>query len=204
MMREKNPESNDDDEILYQGPGYTIAKSSKAGTLVPYSSVKRPDDTNHGWIDTRNRPDLVSLIPEASGRSGLTDILTVVAQPGSPIMSSGCECGLFEHSLDTKLKWHAGGFVMLMYDDGDRNSDWKQLEELATWILSGINPTQNHITGYEIIIEPLRHFFGRTDCYALMFKPMGYGDTEEAAWLAFDFAASAAAKSLARMPSISS
>ena len=202
MTRENNQTQNDSDEILYQGPGYTIAKSSRAGTLVPYPSVKRPDGTNHGWIDTRNNPDLVSLIPEAWGRPGLTDLLTVVARPGSPVMSSGCECGLFEHSVDGKPKWHAGGFVMLMYEDGDRNSDWKQLETLATWIMSGINPTENHFIGYEIIIEPLKHFFGRTDCYALMFKPMGYGDTEESAWSAFDFAASAAAESLARMPSI--
>lgn len=185
-----------EDEVLHQGPGYTIAKTSQPGTLVPYPRVVRPDGINHGWIDTRGRADLVEQIPEAAKSRGLREMLLAVARPDSPVMSSGCECGAFPNESGGYPAWHVGGFVMLMFSDPDRNSDWKELEQLAIAILRGIQGTPNHVIGYEAIIEPLKVFFGRLDCYALMFKPMGYGDTEAEAWEAFDFAAAAAAKSL--------
>ena len=70
------------DRIVEQGPGYTIAISDVAGTLVPYLPAPRPDgSSNHGWTDLRGRPDLVNQIPEAARSAALSRILTVIADP---------------------------------------------------------------------------------------------------------------------------
>lgn len=185
-----------EEEILHQGPGYTIARTRRPGTLVPYPRVERSDGINHGWVDTRGHPERVELIPEARKSEGLREILLVVANASPLLMSSGCECGAFESDTDQRPRWHVGGFVMLMFPQADRNSDWRQLEQLAIAILGGIQGTPDHHIGFEAIIEPLKVFFDRLDCHALMFKPMGYGDTEAEAWAAFDVAASAVARSI--------
>src|SRR3546814_20925396 len=65
------PEDKMADRIICQGPGYTIAESDKASGMVPYHAVVRANgDQNQGFIDIRDRPELVSLIPELQKSDG--------------------------------------------------------------------------------------------------------------------------------------
>jgi hypothetical protein len=86
-------------EILYQGPGYTIARTDTPETLVPYEPARRRNgDMNYGWIDLRDRPERVQDVPEAARSEGLSKVLRMIADPVSQIMSIGCECQAFERS----------------------------------------------------------------------------------------------------------
>lgn len=177
-----------DHEILFQGPGYTIARSFTAETLVPYVPSERGGgNQNYGWVDLRDHPERVDFIPEAKKCDGLARLLRVIAVPESRIMSSACECAAF-HNIDrlNEAAWHVGGFVEIMFKDDDRNADSQNLIDLAAGILSKIGPSSDHHVGYELIIEPLKTFFGRLDCYGLMLKSLGCGPDEETAWAAFD------------------
>lgn len=49
-----------------------------------------------------------------------------------------------------------------------------------------------------MIIEPLKDFFGRDDCFALMIKPLGFGQSEKEALSALEYALDAVAESLQR------
>jgi len=184
-----------DDEILFQGPGFTIARSHVPGTLVPYASANRADgNVNHGWLDLRGRPDLVSQIPEARKSAGLTKLLEAIAQPSSELMSSGCECAAFDHGEEApNSRWHVGGFVDVMFKDAERNRDPESLVTLARRLLAGVRGSEEHHFGFEMIVEPLKAFFGHDGCHALMAKPIGYGPDEQKAWTNFNFAASALA-----------
>lgn len=187
-----------DDEILYQGPGYTIALSNGAETLVPYASADHGDgNMNHGWIDLRDHPERVDLVPEAKKSAGLAKLLRVIAAPESRIMSSACECAAFngsEHPAETS--WYVGGFIEIMFKEGDQNANPQNLIDLAGGILSLMGPSLGHHIGYEFIIEPLKAFFGRLDCYGLMLKPIGYGPDEPTAWAAFEDAVGGVAEAI--------
>ncbi|MDD3183148.1 MAG: hypothetical protein PHD48_10160 [Alphaproteobacteria bacterium] len=189
-----------DDEILFQGPGYTIARSYRPETLVPYFPAEHGDgNINYGWIDLRERPDQVDSIPEARKSIGLANLLRVLAQPSSKLMSNACECGLFDQGAESKgPRWTVGGFVTLMFKDPQKNAKPENLIELAQYILGGISPTTEHLISYEIFIEPLKCFFDRTDCFALTLKPYGHASTEQQAWASFHHAASAAADAIQR------
>jgi hypothetical protein len=185
--------------ILYQAPGITIARTDRAGTLVPYGPANHDDGhKNHGWIDLRDHPDLVAQIPEVARSVGLVRLLEAIASPASRIMSSACECHAFHCSdeEDRRSEWKVGGFVVTMFKDADRNAIPENLIELAYRIAERIAPTEAHVIGFEFIVEPLKYFFGRHDCHAVMLKALGYGDTEAEAWTAFDYATSAIAESI--------
>jgi len=70
------------DEIVFQVPGCTIARTFRAETTIPYSGHDpRPDRAqNHGWFDLRGRPELVAEIKEAAASPGLRAVLRI----GSP------------------------------------------------------------------------------------------------------------------------
>lgn len=190
-----------EDEILFQGPGYTIARTHKAETLVPYGYAERPNGhVNHGWIDLRDHPERVAEIPEAHRSAGLAKLLRAMADPVSKVMSSACECAAFDNSADASDRppWQVGGFVMAVFREVDRNTEPQNFVDLAGYLLNGVGPSSEYQFGFEMIVEPLKTFFGRSDCYALMIKPMGYGVDESEAWEAFDHAASSIAEALSR------
>ena len=81
--------TNFKDTIIRRGPGFVIAQSDVAETLIPYSgSLRRDGDINHGFKDLRGRPELVDEIPEAKKSKGLANLLRVIAHTASPFMSS--------------------------------------------------------------------------------------------------------------------
>jgi hypothetical protein len=186
--------------MVDEGPGFTIARAHKAETLVPYFRAERPSGAiNHGWIDLRGRPELVPEIPEAQKSRGLANLLRVMAQQSSKVMSSACECGLFDRGeYADGPRWKADGFVTITFKDADKNADTELLLYFARYILGGIPTTEDHHIVFEMIIEPLKLFFGRTDCFALSLKPIGYGASEEVAWAAFNCAANSAAQAIQR------
>ena len=186
--------------IVHQGPGYIIANATTAQTLIPYSaSHGGVGGPNHGFIDLRGSPGRVSSVPEAQKSAGLAEILAAVARPDSHLMTSSCECVLFDLGSQTKYpQYRVGGYVDLMFQEADRNRSPNTLEDLAVYILAGITESNDHRIRYEMVIEPIRAFFGRSGCHALLCKPYGYGDTETQAWSAFNHAAHSVALSLGR------
>jgi hypothetical protein len=58
-----------------------------------------------------------------------------------------------------------------------------------------------HHFGFEMIVEPLRSFFGDSGRYALMVKPLGYGTSEITAIASWEYAAAAVAKAIASINS---
>lgn len=177
-----------EDKIIEQGAGYVIAIVEEAHGIVPYGSVDREDGTNYGWMDLRDQPGLVDRIPEAQNLPGMQAILRAANGSQSPLMSIGCEKGLFPVTGHHSITHKVGGYVDLVFRTGDRN-DPDQLVEFAKLVLSKIEPTpQGVFTGYEFLVQPLKSFFGQDGRYALMLKPQGYGEAEAEAWKAFEVA----------------
>src|SRR5690606_6116645 len=126
------------DVIVEEGPGFTIARTNKASTAVPYGPADRASgDINHGWMDLRGHPERVDEVPEAAKSAGLARLLRAIADPVSKVMSSACECAAFERSPDDNegAAWQVGGFVITMFLDGDRNTDPRELIQLAYYLL---------------------------------------------------------------------
>jgi hypothetical protein len=76
----------------------------------------------------------------------------------------------------------------------------ESLVDLAAWTLNGIGPPPGgEPICYEFIIEPMKYCHGRNDCFCAMFKSIGYGESPEEAWRAFEVAASGVARSFERL-----
>lgn len=193
---EISPLEEGHETVLEQGPGYHILMSSMPRTLVPFPPAEHDEGINHGWIDLRGRPDLVASVPEAARSKGLAELLRAIADPASELMTGGCECGLFESETDGVPPLYVGSYVDVMFKDAHRNADPQNLVDLATSILAGVRPSADHFVMYDLIIEPLKAFFGRRDCFSLMIRPMGFGSTEASAWAAFDEATRAVARAI--------
>jgi hypothetical protein len=186
-------------EFIRSTQGLCIVFSPQAQTLVPYGPADRPDgNRNHGWTDLRGRPDLVETVPEISKSAGLRRVLTALAQPGSDLFSFGCECAAFHQPGQLDPPWHVGGFIDVTFSDPVRASDRAQLLLAAEEIADGLRIKADHICTFELIVEPLRTYFGRSDCFQLELKPHGHADNEKSAWEAFEVAATAIADAIVR------
>jgi hypothetical protein len=73
--------------ILFQSPGITIAFDPVAHTLAPYWRGLRPDGINHGFVDLRDRPELVDSIPEVQENPFLRNLLVVLNRKDSRFIS---------------------------------------------------------------------------------------------------------------------
>jgi hypothetical protein len=191
---------DDDDEnakVLHEGPGYRIALRPRAATLVPYFRAERQSgDVNHGFFDLRDNPDGVDGIPEAAKLPGLAAFLRAIAEHPR-IMSSACEAGVFDRGAEHDgPRFQGGSFVIIEYRDVEKARDVDRYENMAGYILSKIPPTDEHHVSFDMLIEPLRTFFGHDGCYALNAKGIGFGDSETAAWIALDHAMAAMAQAI--------
>jgi hypothetical protein len=144
-------------------------------------------------MDLRDHPERVDAIPEVAKSRAMGDLLRLIAEPLSPTMSIACECSAFESPQipEGKLRWEAGGFIVISYKDAELNTDPERFIGIARTLLGGIDPSNDHIVNFVMTIEPLKFFFGRDDCFSLEIKPLGYGRTQEEAWAAFEHATSA-------------
>jgi hypothetical protein len=90
--------------------------------------------------------------------------------PVSQIMSIGCDCNAVERSMPESgaPRWSVGGYVAVTFKDAERNRDPNNFAEMARYLLSGIGASLEHDIGFDMIVEPLKFFFGRTGCHALM------------------------------------
>jgi hypothetical protein len=178
--------------IILQGDGWRITRTDEAHTSVPYGPTPRRDgQLNHGYMELCDHPERVAEIPEAQDSIGMQAILRALAHPGFRFMSLGCgrralpvpnaEAGEATHVCD--------GYVQLAYRDHALNADPERLIKLAQIILSKIGASGDIHFQFEMIIEPLRAFFGHGGCYCLMVQPRGYARSEVAALVAWDHAA---------------
>jgi hypothetical protein len=188
------------DEIIRQGNGFTIYRTTDWGPAVPYLAEAREDSMNHGFLDLRDRPDLIKLVPEAAKSEGLGEILRALNVAGSPFMSLGCE-----HRLNP-LDGSANGFTCyfhsytdITYRDPVRHASEEQMIELADRFLSLVSGHPGAVFAFEIGIQRMRHFFGCRAGYNLSLGLSGYGQTEEQAAASYDAGAREAAKAFAEL-----
>jgi hypothetical protein len=84
------------------------------GNTVPYPPLFDEIRRNHGFTDLRARPELVEDIAEVAESPALKALLADLAQPGSALMTLGCDLGagrLRDGQLDRR--WRVGGYVQV-------------------------------------------------------------------------------------------
>ena len=82
--------------ILFQEPGVTIVFDPVAHTLAPYWHSERPDGTNYGFVDLRDRPELVDSIPEVRADPALRSLIAALNRTGR----ASCRSGATHHESD--------------------------------------------------------------------------------------------------------
>lgn len=194
------------ERIIHQGPGFTIAATDEAASMTHYGSVDHGDGhINHGFVDLTDRPDLVDAVPETQKSVALGSLLRAINAKGSPLMSIGCECGLFEleNPRPDGETLQVGGYIDVTFRDPKRNDTESALLDLAVAILQRIPAPPEHLAvSYEMQIQPLKLFFGAGGHFGLMLKPLGYGHTSTEAWNAFEAATAGVEASLEELKRI--
>ena len=84
--------------------------------VLPYVRNFEEGRTNHGFCDTRGRPELVEEIAEAGTSPALKELLRSLAQPTSKYFSIGCDLRTWPPS-EPGNAYQAAGYVQLLSSD---------------------------------------------------------------------------------------
>ena len=84
--------------------------------VLPYVRNFEEGRTNHGFQDTRGRPELIDAIAEAGVSPALKALLRTLAQPASKYFSIGCDLLTWPPSEQSDL-YQAAGYVQLLSAD---------------------------------------------------------------------------------------
>jgi hypothetical protein len=101
-------------------------------------------------------------------------------------MSLGCENGVFlcENQNTDGPKCYVGSYIDLAFRDPFRNTQ-EEMVSLASDIIEKRKPEARQWTNFELMIQPMRHFFG-SQAYNLMLKIAAHGRSEDEAWTIFN------------------
>lgn len=84
--------------------------------VLPYVRNFEEGRTNHGFQDTRGRPELIDAIAEAGISPALKELLRALAQPTCKYFSIGCDLRTWPPSEQSDL-YQAAGYVQLLSAD---------------------------------------------------------------------------------------
>lgn len=87
------------------------------GVTIPYGPLFDEVRRNHGFVDTRGRPDRAASIVEGTQSCAMRALLVQLAQPGARIFSVGCDIGTKSVVDQGKSYYTAGGYVQIMKSD---------------------------------------------------------------------------------------
>ncbi|HEY6815982.1 MAG TPA: hypothetical protein VI168_10620 [Croceibacterium sp.] len=95
--------------------GARVRYGLERGNTVPYPPLFDDIRHNHGFIDTRGRPDRIASIPEAQESEALASLLIMLAAPEAPLISLGCDLGQHEvPKARIRTRRVAGGYVQVI------------------------------------------------------------------------------------------
>ena len=97
---------------------FDIERPSEDETVLvlPYVRDFEEGRTNHGFRDTRGRPELIDEIAEAGMSPALKELLRALAQPASRYFSIGCDLRTWPPSEQSDL-YQAAGYIQLLSAD---------------------------------------------------------------------------------------
>lgn len=101
-----------------------VSYSTIRGNTVPYPPLFDEIRRNHGYIETRGKPENIALIPEAEMSEALNLLLLDIAEDASAIASLGCDLG-DKRLPKTQLskRWTAGGYVQIVAKEDDEQGE---------------------------------------------------------------------------------
>jgi hypothetical protein len=114
-------------------------------------------------------------------------------------MTIGCATDV-KMTGNPNAPWFIGSYVAVTFRDPNRNDDAAKLVRLAENLLQRTRGSDEYPFRLDMRIEPLKLFFGLEGRYELLVRPGAWGQTEEAARAAFDFAARALADAVRALP----
>jgi hypothetical protein len=88
----------------------------EAVLVLPYVRNFEEGRTNHGFRDTRGRPELIDEIVEAGTSPALKELLRSLAQPTSKYFSIGCDLRTWAPA-EPEDAYQAAGYVQLLSAD---------------------------------------------------------------------------------------
>ena len=97
---------------------FDIERPSEDETVLvlPYVQNFEEGRTNHGFRDTRGRPELIDEIAEAGISPALKELLRALAQPTCKYFSIGCDLRTWPPSEQSDL-FQAAGYIQLLSAD---------------------------------------------------------------------------------------
>jgi hypothetical protein len=99
-------------------PAIIHFSQSPDGTIIPYRAFTRGAQENHGFVDTRGRPDLAAGIAEGAGSAALRALLVLAASPQSAVFTAGCDLGAHHDKAAPPDKaFVAGGYMQFLRRD---------------------------------------------------------------------------------------
>jgi hypothetical protein len=111
-----------------------VTYSEKDGITVPYLPLFDHMRRNHGYVETRGKPENVELIPETGQSEALRLLLYDVASTQSVIASLGCDLGEGRFpKRQLSSSWQAGGYVQFLPIEED-DQGYRVLRPLAKTI----------------------------------------------------------------------
>src|SRR5262245_35824252 len=97
---------------------FDIERPSEDETVLVLPYLRNFDEgrSNHGFQDTRGRPELIDAIAEAGISPALKELLRTLAQPASHYFSIGCDLRTWPPA-DADDLYQAAGYIQLLSSD---------------------------------------------------------------------------------------
>lgn len=121
-------------------------------------------------------------------------LLETLNAVGSPLMTLGCECGVFRREPESEGEpdRYVGSYVAIAFRKPALNTA-ERIYELTRGVLARTAGSDSHHYTFEITVTPLRTFFGHAKCFEMHVNALGYGSDDAQAWAAFGAACMAIA-----------
>jgi hypothetical protein len=131
---------------------FEIERPSEDETVLvlPYVRNFEEGRTNHGFRDTRGRPELIDEITEAGASHALKELLRQLAQPKSKYFSIGCDLRTWPPAEPDDL-YQCAGYVQLLSTDLAREAIHRRRQMLFGRALEAY--LDDHVGGDDWVVR---------------------------------------------------
>ncbi|GLR68910.1 hypothetical protein GCM10010909_35920 [Acidocella aquatica] len=117
-------------------------QNAPVGITIPYGPERDERRCNHGFTDTRGRPELAAAIAEGIGSTEMRALLTALAAPDAAVFSVACDLGAYREAMAPAERCEvAGGYLQLMmarYAQADAAAYIRLAEHITAGLRRGV------------------------------------------------------------------
>lgn len=155
-------------------------KKTEIKVGIPYARVERPNGTNHGYIDLKECPEAIDLVPEIRDFPEFRNLVIVVGGPDSRFHTFGCYTQCAE-SQRPEYRRRFKSYLGVVFEALRRNSTTGEFESLYSrfkqFFQCSTDPADSYGVEFSIGLTKFHEHADMIGHHVAIFN-FGWGDTD--------------------------